>query len=92
MKKKKIEKEEKRQSKIWLFIKKLLAVFISGFIVVMFFLEEPGLKAFAPVLLGLYIVWVFLFCACLLFIQIYFYSKNSLLRFMHKKAGGELQK
>ena len=61
MKKKKIEKEEKRQSKIWLFIKKLLVVFISGFIVVMFFLEEPGLKAFAPVLLGLYIVWVFLF-------------------------------
>lgn len=60
MKKKKIEREEKRQSKVWLFIKKLLTVFISGFIVLIFFIEEPGLKAFAPFLLGLYLIWVVL--------------------------------
>lgn len=56
MKLRRKEKKEKKPNKVWIFIKKLLVVFISGIIVITFFVSEPGLRPLAPVLLGIYVV------------------------------------
>ena len=56
MKLKKREKKEKKPNKAWIFIKKGIAIFISGIIVFSFFIMEPGLIPYAPVLLILYLI------------------------------------